>query len=132
MVLHLPSGPRASHDCSRLPCGSHSLMRPELDVQTWPRESAKMPITWPHLKSAGSLKNSGSGLNCGAGGDCSVAAPAVISRTNARLGDNLFMAAPGYTERIREIGPACYDARRLTESTIRLPNGCSPTRRRAG
>ena len=51
--------PRLHHACPADPtrrCGRW------LDVQTWPRESAKMPITCPHLKSAGSLKKAGSGL----------------------------------------------------------------------
>ena len=77
MVLQLPSGPRASHDCTSLPCGSHSEMRPRLDVHTWPCESAKMPITCPHVKSAGSTGHFGSAVNCGtplsgAAGCCAV------------------------------------------------------------
>src|SRR5688572_8499213 len=98
MVLHLPSGPRASHDCSRLPCGSHSLMRPELDVHTWPRESAKIPITWPHLKSAGSLKKSGSALNCGTGGACSLPAGEIVANSNMTAHRNLERECPACIE----------------------------------
>jgi hypothetical protein len=32
-----------------------------LEVQTWPRESAKIPITCPHLKSAGRVGQAVSG-----------------------------------------------------------------------
>src|SRR5688500_7920278 len=83
MVLHLRSGPRASQDCSILPCGSHSVMRPWLDVHTWPLASAKMPITWPHLKSAGSLNHSGSDLNAGTESDCRSSAPTTAIIANA-------------------------------------------------
>src|SRR5687768_7705799 len=79
MVLHLRSGPRASHDCTILPLGSHSAMRPWLEVHTWPRESAKMPITCPHLKSAGSLNHAGSDLNDGTGGAWLPAVVPIIS-----------------------------------------------------
>ena len=65
MVLQLPFGPRASHDCRSLPCGSHSEMRLRLEVQTWPRESAKMPITCPHVQSAGSTGHFGSASKTG-------------------------------------------------------------------
>ena len=48
-------------------------MRLRLDVQTWPRASAKMPMTWPHDQSggvfghAGSTAKIGTPLNAGAG-----------------------------------------------------------------
>jgi hypothetical protein len=65
MVLQLPFGPRASHDCSSFPAASHSLIRLRLDVQTCPCASAKIPITWPQVQSAGFCGHAGSALNVG-------------------------------------------------------------------
>src|SRR5262245_11053469 len=40
-------------------------MRPRLDVHTCPFESAKMPITCPHVNPSGSTGHFGSAVNCG-------------------------------------------------------------------
>ena len=55
-----------------------------------------MPITWPHLKSAGSLKKSGSGLNDGTGGDCSLETLTVMRALTAMARTAFFMARRGY------------------------------------
>ena len=85
-TLQFSSGPRALQLCTMLPSGSHSAITLRLDVHTCPLESAAIPMTWPHSKSAGRMGQSASAWNVGTASGGSVASgPAQAAPKRRRI-----------------------------------------------